>query len=168
MTGRHRKSLIRLLRGSLERKRRSRQRGRSYGPQMLQQAHHAVEYAVRLIVRSLDFPCAERLQPARLDRARRGLVAMGQALASHRELELSPELLEQLGRISSMVSLPKQVSTVGRMVQRRALGAPRRPATPPGSPPPGCSAYARSAFATPSANAAARPPWLTAAPSQVG
>jgi hypothetical protein len=69
-----------------------------------------VESAVRLIARSLDFPCAERLQPARLDRARRGLVPMGQALASHGELELSPDLLERLGRIS--------VSTVGRMVQR--------------------------------------------------
>ena len=59
VTGRHRKSLIRLLRGSLERKRRSRQRGRSYGPQE--------EYAVWLIAGSLDFPCTERLQPARLD-----------------------------------------------------------------------------------------------------
>ena len=69
VSGRHRRSLIRRLRGSLERKRRSRQRGRSYGP-------HVVS-AVRLIARSLDFPCAERLQPARLDRARRGLVPMG-------------------------------------------------------------------------------------------
>ncbi len=40
VTGRHRKSLIRWLRGNIERKLRSRQRGRSYGPQ--------VEYAVRL------------------------------------------------------------------------------------------------------------------------
>lgn len=56
VTERHRKSLIRLLRGSLERKRRSRQRGSSYVPQ--------VEYAVRLIARSPDLPCAERLQPA--------------------------------------------------------------------------------------------------------
>ena len=56
VTGRHRKSLIRLLRGRLTHKPRTRQRGRSYGPQ--------VEYAVRRIARSLDFPCAERLQPA--------------------------------------------------------------------------------------------------------
>ena len=55
VTGRHRKSLIRLLRGSLQRKPRSRQRGRSYGPQ--------VEYAIRLVARTLDYPCAERLQP---------------------------------------------------------------------------------------------------------
>lgn len=94
VTGRHRKSLIRLLRGRLERKRRSRQRGRSYGP--------PVEYAVRLIARSLDFPCAERLQPA--------LVPMAYSLASHGELQLAPDLLDHLGCIS--------VSTVGRMVQR--------------------------------------------------
>lgn len=94
VTRRHRKSLIRLLRGSLERKPRRRQRGRSYGPQ--------VEYAVRLVARALDYPCAERLQPA--------LVPIAHSLAEHGELELSPDLLDQLGRIS--------VSTVGRMVQR--------------------------------------------------
>ena len=103
VTRRHRKSLIRRLNGDLTRKPRSRHRGRSYGPD--------VEYAVRLIARSLDFPCAERLQPA--------LVPMGQALASHRELQLSPDLLDRLGCIS--------VSTVGRMVQRmRRDGHPPR------------------------------------------
>ena len=45
VTRQHRKSLIRLLRSNLERKPRSRQRGRSYGPQ--------VEYAVRLVARTL-------------------------------------------------------------------------------------------------------------------
>lgn len=94
VTGRHRKSLIRLLRGSLQRKPRSRQRGRSYGPQ--------VEYAIRLVARTLDYPCAERLQPA--------LVSTASSLAQHGELQLSRELLESLERIS--------VSTVGRMVQR--------------------------------------------------
>jgi hypothetical protein len=80
VTGRHRKSLIRLLRGNLERKRRSRQRGRSYVPQ--------VECAARLVARTLDFPCAERLQPA--------LVPTATSLADHGELELSPYLLERL------------------------------------------------------------------------
>jgi hypothetical protein len=94
VTGRHRKSLIRLLRGTLERKRRSRQRGPAYGPQ--------VEYAVRLVARTLDYPCAERLQPA--------LLPMASSLIQHGELELSPALLEHLQSIS--------LSTVGRMVQR--------------------------------------------------
>ena len=116
VTGRHRKTLIRLLRGNLERKRRSRQRGRSYGPQ--------VEYAVRLVARTLDYPCAERLQPA--------LVSTAGSLSQHGELQLSAELLESLERIS--------VSTVGRMVQRmrrdghqprlaRTRPSPRNPLT---------------------------------------
>ena len=82
VTRRHRKSLIRRLKGDLTRKSRVRQRGRSYGPEL--------ESAVRLVARSLDFPCAERLQPA--------LVPIAQALASHGELVLSPHLLERLGR----------------------------------------------------------------------
>jgi len=94
VTRQHRKSLIRLLRSNLERKPRSRPRGRSYGPQ--------VEYAIRLVARTLDFPCAERLQPA--------LVSTASSLAAHGELELSADLLEHLERIS--------ISTVGRMVQR--------------------------------------------------
>jgi hypothetical protein len=112
VTRRHRKSLIRLLRGSLERKPRRRQRGRSYGPQ--------VEYAVRLVARALDYPCAEWLKPA--------LVPIAHSLAEHGELELSPDLLQQLGCVS--------VSTVGRMVQRMrrdghlARGARRRPPAP--------------------------------------
>src|SRR3990172_3747898 len=118
VTHRHRKSLIRRLNGKLKRKPRARQRGRSYGPE--------VESAVRLVARSLDFPCAERLQPA--------LVGMAQTLASHGEVVLSPHLLDRLGRVS--------VSTVGRMVQRmRRHGhppppAPPPPPTPPRAPPP--------------------------------
>jgi hypothetical protein len=80
----HRKSLIRLMKGSLERKRRQRQRGRTYGPE--------VEYALSLIAESWDYICAERLTP--------NLVWMANHLAAHQELELSPLLLEKLGRIS--------------------------------------------------------------------
>jgi len=114
VTGRHRKTLIRLLRGDLERKPRSRRRGRSYGPQ--------VEYAVRLVARTLDFPCAERLQPA--------LVSTASSLAAHGELELSADLLERLERIS--------ISTVGRMVQRmrRDGHQPRLARTRPSPPNP--------------------------------
>lgn len=56
VTGMHRKSLIRLMRGRLSRKRRSRERGRTYGA--------TVEDAVRVIAHSLDYPCAERLKGA--------------------------------------------------------------------------------------------------------
>ena len=55
VTGKHRKSLIRLMNGSLKRKRRSRQRGKTYGPE--------VDDALRVIDPSFDHICAERLTP---------------------------------------------------------------------------------------------------------
>jgi hypothetical protein len=84
----HRKSLIRLLNGSLERKPRRRQRGRTYGSQ--------VDDALHVIAESLDYICAERLTP--------NLVWMAGHLAAHGELAVSPSLLDQLRQIS--VSLP--------------------------------------------------------------
>jgi len=108
----HRKTVIRLLRGHLQRKPRTRQRGRSYGPQ--------VEYAVRLVARTLDYPCAERLQPA--------LLSTASSLIRHGELQLSAEILESLERIS--------VSTVGRMVHRMRRDGlqPRLARTRPSAP----------------------------------
>lgn len=93
-TGMHRKSLLRRLNGRLTRKARRRQRGRTYGPE--------VDDAVRVIAESLDYICAERLQP--------DLVKMAQHLAKFGELEASPALLEQLARVS--------ISTVRRIVKR--------------------------------------------------
>lgn len=55
VTGLNRKTLIRLMSGSLERKARSRERGKKYGP--------AVDDALRVIYESLDGICAERLTP---------------------------------------------------------------------------------------------------------
>ena len=94
ITGLHRKSLIRLMSGSLERKRRRRQRGRTYGPE--------VDDALRVISDSFDHICAERLQP--------NLVWMATHLARHGEIKVSPLLLDQLSQIS--------VSTVRRMLNR--------------------------------------------------
>lgn len=92
VTGKHRKSLIRLINGELARKKRKRERGRSYGVE--------VQAAVKLIARSLDYPCAERLEP--------NLGWMAEHLARHEELDVNAELLEKLGRIS--------ISTVRRIV----------------------------------------------------
>jgi hypothetical protein len=103
VTGHHRKYLIELMAGNLERKRRPKQRGRSYGPE--------VDDAVRVISESLDHICAERLTP--------NLVWMARHLAAHGELELSPALLEQLDRIS--------VSTVQRILSRIRQDQPRLP-----------------------------------------
>jgi len=98
-----RKTLIRLINGSLQRKARRKQRGRRYGA--------AVEDALRVIHPSFDYICAERLTP--------NLVWMAQQLARHGELEVTEVLLEQLGQIS--------ISTVGRCLGRIRQYEPRLP-----------------------------------------
>jgi len=95
----HRKALIRLINGELARKPRRQQRGKTYGAE--------VQAAVRVIAESLDYPCAERLQP--------NLVWMAKHLSQHGELCLTPEVLQKLGQIS--------VSTVWRLLPR---GEPER------------------------------------------
>ena len=99
----HRKSLIRLMSGSLERKPRQRQRGRTYGPE--------VEYALSVIAESSNYICAERLTP--------NLDWMANQLAAHGELEVSPPLLEKLDQIS--------ISTVQRILGRIPRDKPRLP-----------------------------------------
>ena len=94
VTDLHRKSLVRLMKGSLRRRHRRKQRGRTYGPQ--------VDDALRVIAESLDYVCAERLTP--------NLVWMAEQLRAHGEMETTPELLQDLGRIS--------ISTVRRHLDR--------------------------------------------------
>lgn len=103
VTGLERKTLIRLMQGSLERQPRQRQRGRTYGAE--------VDDALRVIAESYDYICAERLQP--------NLVVMAQQLAAHDELRPSPGLLEQLAVIS--------VPTVRRILRRLTQDEPRLP-----------------------------------------
>jgi hypothetical protein len=98
-----RKTLIRLMKGSLKRKARRKQRGRTYGAE--------VEDALRVIAPTFDYICAERLAP--------NLVWMAQHLARHGELEVSDVLLEKLGQVS--------VSTVGRLLERIRQYEPRLP-----------------------------------------
>jgi hypothetical protein len=99
----HRKSLTRLMHRDLARRSRRRQRGRSYG--------HQLDLALRIIAESVDYVCAERLRP--------NLVWLAQHLASHGELELNPDLLGQLARIST--------STLHRCLQRLSQDQPRLP-----------------------------------------
>jgi transposase InsO family protein len=99
----HRKSLTRLMNGSLERQPRQRQRGRTYGSE--------VQYALSVIAESLDYLCAERLTP--------NLVWMANHLAIHGELEVSPPLLEKLDQIS--------ISTAQRVLARIPRDKPRLP-----------------------------------------
>ncbi|MFO8037537.1 MAG: hypothetical protein R6U57_13020 [Anaerolineales bacterium] len=107
-TGLHRKSLLRLLKGNLTRKKRKKQRGRTYG--------HQVDDALRVILKSFDYICAERLQP--------NLAWMARHLAHHDELQLNQEVLSQLETIS--VSTVRRISERIRQDERR-LPQPRRP-----------------------------------------
>jgi len=109
ITGKHRKSLIRLMNGTLAGKARKVQRGRTYGP--------VVEDAIRIIFETLDHICAERLTPI--------LATMARQLAQHGEMPVTPALLEQLERIS--------VSTVSRILKRIGQDQRRRRRRPPGT-----------------------------------
>jgi hypothetical protein len=106
----HRKSLIRLLSGPLERKPRAKQRGRTYDGE--------VEATIGVVSAVLDYPCAARLTP--------NLTWMAEHLARHKELEVSDALLEQLDRIS--------ISTVERRLRTMHPQQPRRPRKPPRAP----------------------------------
>lgn len=83
-TGMHRHSLIRSMREPVKRKPRSRERGRTYGPE--------VDAAMEVIWEALDYVCPARLQP--------NLVSTGGLLAAHGELAWGPQLATQLGQIS--------------------------------------------------------------------
>ena len=103
VTGMHRKSLIRRMNGSLDRKTRCRQRGETYGPE--------VDDALRVIYESLDYVCADRLTP--------NLVWIARHLAAHDEMEAPSSLLEQLAQIS--------ISTVKRRLKRITQDQPCLP-----------------------------------------
>jgi|SRR5579885_461823 hypothetical protein len=101
VTGLHRKSLTRLMHaGSLERKRRVKQRARTYGL--------AVEQVIVTVWESRDYICAERLTP--------GLLPMAQHLAGFEPLGLTSQVEEQLARISR--------ATVARILRKHRT--PRR------------------------------------------
>ena len=110
VTGMHRKSVTRLMNGALSRKKRSRERGRTYGVE--------VEVAVRVIALGLDYPCAERLQP--------NLVWMAKHLACHQELIVSEETLEKLEQISCS-TVKRILKRSGRSQPKMATQQPKRP-----------------------------------------
>ena len=112
VTGMHRKAIIRLLNGRLSRKERSRERGKEYGVE--------VGDTVRVIARSMDYPCAERLQP--------NLVWMAQHLRMHGELRIGKEVLEKLERVS-VSTLKRMLKLVGRSEPKLATQQPKRPQT---------------------------------------
>lgn len=117
ITGLDRKTLIRHMartRQALTRKLRCRQRGRRYG--------HEVDDALRVILDSYGYLCAERLTP--------NLVQMATCLASHGEMAVSDSLLSQLAAIS-VSSVQRILNRIGQDVPRLPRRAPRpvNPAT---------------------------------------
>lgn len=104
----HRKHLIRLLNGeSLERKKRSSPRSRTYGLE--------VERVVLRVWESLDYICAERLTPSLLRTAKH--------LASFGSLVLTAEVESQLATISP--------ATVQRLLRKNRARKARLPRTGP-------------------------------------
>jgi hypothetical protein len=108
----HRKAIIRLLNGRLSRKKRSRERGKEYVVE--------VDDAVRVIARSLDYPCAERLQP--------NLVWMAKQLMHHGELRVTLETQRKLAKIS-ISTLKRMLKRVGHSEPKLALQYPKRSQT---------------------------------------
>ena len=93
VTGRDRKHLIKLMsKGHFARKERGKERGSTYGLD--------VRHALSVIAEALDYICPERLHG--------NLVWLAKHLEAQGELMLSPQLLEQLERIS--------VSTIRRLL----------------------------------------------------
>jgi hypothetical protein len=110
VTGKHRKSLIRLMKGPLTRQPRARQRNKTY--------QEDVTAVLRVAAACLDDPCAERLTP--------NLVWLAEHLADHGELTVSESTLEQLDQIS--------VSTVERRLAIIRQDQPRHKHKPPPTP----------------------------------
>jgi hypothetical protein len=112
VTGRHRKSLIRLLRGSLERHPRRQQRGRIYNADF--------DAALRRIYESYGRICAERLHP--------NLTDLATKLAVHKELELTEPLKAQLATVG--------LTTVRERLRQFRQDEPQLPRRAPRSPNP--------------------------------
>lgn len=106
-TGMHRKSAIRRLRGSLDRRPRRHERGPEYGAEF--------DAVLRVIWESTDYVCAERLTP--------NLVTTAELLEAHQEVKLTPTLKAQFAQVS--------ISTVRRHLPETPLPQRRRKKLPP-------------------------------------
>jgi hypothetical protein len=109
VTGQHRKSLIRRVNSSLQRRARSRERERTYGAD--------VTVAIKAVAASLDDPCAERLTP--------NLKWMAEHLSKFGELEVSDAVLEQLEQIS-ISTVRRRLETIRQDQRRRRRRKPPR------------------------------------------
>jgi hypothetical protein len=112
VTGRNRDYLIHILKGPLKRRKRQRQRTRTYKADF--------DRILRVIYESYDDICAERLQP--------NLLQLAEQLASHGEVTLTEKLRTQLATVS--------LSTVRNRLRQYRQDEPWTPRRPPRSPNP--------------------------------
>ena len=101
VTGLHRKSIIRILNGRLSRKKRTRERGPTYGTNVM--------YVVRKLSKALDHPCAERLQP--------NLVFMAQHMTNHGQVCVDEDTLRKLETIS-ISTLKRILSNINKSKEK--------------------------------------------------
>ena len=107
VTGRHRKSLIRLLRGDLVRSPRKEQRSPTYKADF--------DAALKIIYESYGRICAERLHP--------NLLELAMKLVAHGELQLTDKLRTQLATVG--------ITTVRERLRKIRQDEPRLPRRPP-------------------------------------
>lgn len=104
VTGVHRKSIIRILNGRLSRKKRTRERGPTYGS--------SVMYLIRKISKALDHPCAERLKP--------NLAFMAKHMISHGQLKVGDdEALRKLETIRDS-TLKRMLANINKSKEKIA------------------------------------------------
>ena len=101
VTGLNRKSIIRILNGRLSRKKRTKDRGPSYGIE--------VRNAAVKISEALDHPCAERLQPS--------LVFMANHMKRHNQLYVDKDMLRRL-EIISISTLKRLLSNTNKSTEK--------------------------------------------------
>jgi hypothetical protein len=101
VTGLNRKSIIRILNGRLSRKKRTKDRGPSYGIE--------VRNAAVKISEALDHPCAERLQPS--------LVFMANHMKRHNQLYVDEDMLRKL-EIISISTLKRLLSNTNKSTEK--------------------------------------------------
>ena len=112
VTGRNRDYLIHILKGPLKRRKRQRQRTRTYKADF--------DRVLRIIYESYGDICAERLQP--------NLLQLAEQLASHNEVTLTEKLKTQLVAVS--------LSTVRDRLRQYRQDEPWTPRRPPRNPNP--------------------------------
>jgi hypothetical protein len=101
VTGLNRKSIIRILNGRLSRKKRTRERGPTYGTSVMD--------VVRKISKALDHPCAERLKP--------NLVFLAKHMSNHDQLSVDEVTVRKLETIS-ISTLKRMLSSINKSKEK--------------------------------------------------